>query len=233
MFNVLHLSSNIFFFVCLSYHIYPVPRIALIALDQSIDLGARSKMFCTLQKGTKPISFEWFYGDQPLSITDSIKIVSTEEESILTIADVVRSNAGTYMCKATNAFGFGIQSMLVTVKGIQKRAGLNAWRVRMEERLSNGRLVFHYTYMCQEFCVLPVGNNAFSALIYVTLSLFCPKNINVEWTFLHCLIAWSCRSSIDHRNSFSITMLPCKLILLCLFYKILFVVPISTEGIHL
>jgi hypothetical protein len=83
--------------------------------------GTSFALFCSIQKGSYPLFFQWLKNGQVLTSAPegNFKLDTSERHNILTIAEVHRSDAGNYTCIVRNAFGSDSQNVLLDVRGIE------------------------------------------------------------------------------------------------------------------
>jgi hypothetical protein len=82
--------------------------------------GTKFRQFCSIQKGSSPLFFQWTKNEQILSSKPEVnyKIETSDEHSIIIISNVRRSDAGNYSCIVRNAFGTDSQTVSLNVRGI-------------------------------------------------------------------------------------------------------------------
>ncbi len=82
--------------------------------------GTKFRQFCSIQKGSGPLFFQWTKNEQILSSKPEVnyKIETSDEHSIIIISNVRRSDAGNYSCIVRNAFGTDSQTVSLNVRGI-------------------------------------------------------------------------------------------------------------------
>ena len=83
--------------------------------------GTKFRLFCSIQKGSSPLFFQWSKNDHILNSKPEVnyKIETSEELSIISIASVHRSDSGNYSCFVRNAFGTDSQNVVLNVRGIK------------------------------------------------------------------------------------------------------------------
>lgn len=88
--------------------------------DSSLVDGDSVRVFCTLQHGSQPVSFQWHKDGHPLpvSLNDRIAIQNHNDYSSLIIDKVSRNfDNGNYTCSATNSHGHDTVSSMLIVQG--------------------------------------------------------------------------------------------------------------------
>lgn len=70
-------------------------------------------------KGTAPLSIQWMKDRRELKSSDNTKVTFVGGTATLEISSVSKTDAGDYLCKASNATGSDFCKSKVTVKGNQ------------------------------------------------------------------------------------------------------------------
>lgn len=89
------------------------PKLAEIKQQQNLDLGAKFKFLCYVERGTKPLEFKWAIDHFS---EKRHKIITTEDESILTIERLEAIDSGLYSCTVHNSQGTDHQRVQLAVK---------------------------------------------------------------------------------------------------------------------
>lgn len=100
--------------------IFPVPpHIAPFDFGHStVNAGASTSLYCMLNEGDSPVTFDWFLNGKPVSETSGILVTRFgAKSSILNIDSVRESHGGRYICKATNWAGTALYAAELSVKG--------------------------------------------------------------------------------------------------------------------
>lgn len=95
------------------------PKLNQLINQKLLDEGANFQMWCSIEKGTEPYSFEWSKNGIAIRQSPDVKyrIENLKILSVMTIEKVARSDAGNYSCLVKNAVGSDGQSVLLNVKG--------------------------------------------------------------------------------------------------------------------
>ena len=100
------------------------PKISAFKSKQSTNLGAKLKLFCFAEEGSKPLWFEWHHDGKIVKNEDdyndtqsSVIIENSDDSSILILDKLRQNNSGNYSCSVKNRYGSDIQSTILTVKG--------------------------------------------------------------------------------------------------------------------
>lgn len=88
------------------------PVIQPFVLPADVVTGVSTKLFCSVQKGTRPITFSWIKDGRVLREG----ITSLEDFSSLTISPVTPESVGNYTCVASNAVGTDRYTSALEVK---------------------------------------------------------------------------------------------------------------------
>jgi len=82
--------------------------------------STKFRVFCSVQKGSTPLFFQWTRNNQILSPKPEVnyKVETSDEHSIFIISNVSRFDAGNYSCIVRNAFGSDSQTVSLNVRGI-------------------------------------------------------------------------------------------------------------------
>lgn len=111
---VVRISHN---FSMLSDAVCERPDLYPLMVPQNIGLGDPIDIFCTLRKGSLPVSFTWFLNGQILTDTTNIKITHGPRKSDCSVERLVPENIGNYTCQAKNQYGADNTSVLVYAEG--------------------------------------------------------------------------------------------------------------------
>ena len=78
-------------------------------------------MFCSAQKGSEPLSFEWSKNEEVIKPSPDVNynIQNFERFSTLTIKNLDRKDSANYGCVVSNQFGSDAQNILLTVEGMK------------------------------------------------------------------------------------------------------------------
>ena len=103
-----------------------MPKLNCFKHNITQNAGTKFQILCSIQEGTKPLTFIWYKDSSPLlwfksSDKDSTyKISQTEDDSsTLTIARLDQSHSGNYSCQVNGQNGHSdTQFSVLTVKGL-------------------------------------------------------------------------------------------------------------------
>ena len=109
------------------------PKIVDFKPQHQVMVGKKIKIFCYVEEGSKPFTFEWHKDNQALGLlskysshsyepllipSSSISLMTVSSDtSVLSIDPVIITDSGTYQCTVRNQIGSDKQSTRVTVKG--------------------------------------------------------------------------------------------------------------------
>ena len=83
------------------------------------DLETKFNILCSIQKGTKPLQFEWRKNTKVLKGSNAnIRIQDFEDNSLLIINQLSSNDSARYTCTVRNQFGSDSQSTELSVKGL-------------------------------------------------------------------------------------------------------------------
>ena len=85
---------------------------------KSLTIGSYFQLFCNVEEGSLPVSFEWSRDGQTFKDNNYYRIEYSERHSILTIHKIEAKDAGNYSCIAYNVFGKDSQMIVLTIRGI-------------------------------------------------------------------------------------------------------------------
>src|SRR5699024_2842390 len=97
------------------------PKLGEIITKRSQNVGTKLKILCSIQEGSKPISFEWRKDEHILvpGANQHFHIESAAaDESQFVIQELVVLDSGNYTCSARNEYGSDQQTTWLTVKGL-------------------------------------------------------------------------------------------------------------------
>lgn len=101
------------FVVASSSQLDQKPILQEILLPRKIVEKKNIKLNCDLIEGSKPIEFRWYFNDELIKETDSVKVILRDDMSSLMIKEVAVDSIGTYKCIASNAYGSDHQKISV------------------------------------------------------------------------------------------------------------------------
>ena len=81
----------------------------------SYDEAQKLAITCSVSKGSRPLSFEWFKNGNAVS-SGSVRITNDEDLSILKVDSVNSGDAGNYTCKASNSHGSDTYNIAIHIK---------------------------------------------------------------------------------------------------------------------
>ena len=86
---------------------------------KTVSEGASSSIFCSVERGSQPLFFQWFKNGQQINKqSDDLKITSSSErDSILHIKKVTSIDSGNYTCEVKNSFGEDTFTSQLIVRG--------------------------------------------------------------------------------------------------------------------
>lgn len=118
--HLLFPSSNVSSPVTLFLPLGAVPKIVDLKSEHQILVGNRLKIFCNVEQGSKPFTFEWHKdGKQVVHSREAhVSVETSSDTSVLTIERVDISDGGNYSCSVRNQLGSDGQSTRLTVKGL-------------------------------------------------------------------------------------------------------------------
>ena len=91
--------------------------------QHSQNVNKKFFIFCYLQQGSKPLTFEWFKDGRLLSSSRYL-IDTSDDVSGLTIERVNTADAGNYSCSVRNRLGSDSQHTFLLVKGLRVFFGI-------------------------------------------------------------------------------------------------------------
>ncbi|XP_025016081.1 Down syndrome cell adhesion molecule-like isoform X2 [Tetranychus urticae] len=93
------------------------PRVAPISPLVKPVIGGKTSLACQNIEGTPPIQLNWFKDGKELSNSQSIKIRTIEDSSMLILDPISTSHSGNYTCKVSNNFGSDSYSTELLIEG--------------------------------------------------------------------------------------------------------------------
>ena len=115
-YNMVQLNENlrhelIFLFIA--------PKLVTFHSRLSQNEGTKLKILCSMQEGSKPVSFEWHKNGNRLKDSSiDHKIDYSDDDSLLTIYELSSDSNANFSCTVRNEFGKDTQSTWLTVKGL-------------------------------------------------------------------------------------------------------------------
>ncbi|XP_053206028.1 cell adhesion molecule DSCAML1-like isoform X2 [Panonychus citri] len=80
-------------------------------------IGGRTSFACQSLTGSPPFTINWFKDGQSIRESNTIRIRTDEESSMLSISAISSSHSGNYSCKISNRFGSDSFTSELTVEG--------------------------------------------------------------------------------------------------------------------
>ena len=113
-------SKRTFQFIRFINLIDPAPKLSSNVHFKNQSEGSAFYVLCAAEEGSLPLFFEWTKNGQNIKSIPNVnhKIEYLDMSSTLTIKKITRSDSGNYTCSVKNTIGSDIQSVLLTVKGI-------------------------------------------------------------------------------------------------------------------
>lgn len=94
------------------------PKLDEFKLKRFQDLETKFNLLCSIQKGTKPLQFEWQKNNEVLKSSNAnLRIQNFEDNSLLIIDRLSTDDSARYTCTVRNKFGSDSQSTELSVKG--------------------------------------------------------------------------------------------------------------------
>lgn len=94
------------------------PKLDPFYLKKSQNKGSTFKLLCSIQEGSKPLSFKWYKNNHLLTSKQSnYRIESIKDDSLLVIDELTIDDTGNYSCSVSNNYGTDIQFTYLIVKG--------------------------------------------------------------------------------------------------------------------
>ena len=95
------------------------PKLTPILNSKSQSIGSTFNIFCGVDQGSLPLSFEWSKNGQIIKSGYNLnyKIENSKKFSNLIIDEIVRSDSGNYSCAVRNSVGSDSQSVVLSVIG--------------------------------------------------------------------------------------------------------------------
>src|SRR6218665_30363 len=92
-------------------------KVAILTRENSFEVGTKATLVCSSSHKSK---LEWLLNNIPIQIQfkNDVRILDTDEESILTIPSVVSKFAGNLSCRGSGQNGHDVQTIAFHVKGL-------------------------------------------------------------------------------------------------------------------
>lgn len=97
-----------------------LPKIAPFPTNDPFYTGDFFQQTCSIIHGDVPVEIYWLFDNEPIFMTENIRVENTRRTSTLTIESVGGENAGNYTCVATNNAGRTVASIELVVRGLYK-----------------------------------------------------------------------------------------------------------------
>src|SRR6218665_272788 len=95
------------------------PEIDPLKAVNELEQHESLQLMCSIRKGSKPITFEWFKNGSRIEVEDGTPNISMNpSSSILSFDNILSQHSGNYSCKAYNLNGSDQSSTIVRVKGL-------------------------------------------------------------------------------------------------------------------
>ncbi|XP_071041666.1 cell adhesion molecule Dscam1 isoform X11 [Parasteatoda tepidariorum] len=88
-----------------------VPKIPPMSFPPNVRSGLSTKILCTIEKGSRPLKFQWTYNNE-----HSVLVSSYDDFSVLNINPVSAAHSGNYTCTVENAYGRDIRTAQLLVE---------------------------------------------------------------------------------------------------------------------
>ncbi|GIY73268.1 down syndrome cell adhesion molecule [Caerostris extrusa] len=89
------------------------PILFPLMVPSNPSIGDNTDMFCSLKRGSMPVTFKWLYNGQDVTSISKYKIINTEKSSHFSIGNIQPHDIGNYTCVATN--NAGVDSKITSI----------------------------------------------------------------------------------------------------------------------
>lgn len=163
------------------------PKITELLKNPSRDLSSKFQLFCSLEKGSKPLQIEWLFNGH--SVTKNSRIVVQNvgsESSVLIIEQLESSDSGNYSCRAKNHHGIDVQSTILSVKGLSSVFQLEQFACILYRLVS---LLFRQFPTFHLFCHYSFDHDSDSCQSLIILLVKMSQILNLLFLFLVILLS--------------------------------------------
>lgn len=93
------------------------PKIQPFSFPQSMSIGQKASVTCSVIKGNTPLKFQWMKDKKEISDSESTKIHYIDDISVLAVDPVKSNSGGNYTCIVSNNLGRDEYTAELIVKG--------------------------------------------------------------------------------------------------------------------
>ncbi|GIY51862.1 titin [Caerostris darwini] len=92
------------------------PVLNPLVTPPNLALGDITELFCTMKRGSLPITFKWLHDGTEIHSHHKYRITNSKTSSHLYLGEIQASDIGNYTCKAINAFGHDSKTESVVIE---------------------------------------------------------------------------------------------------------------------
>lgn len=89
-----------------------------MSFPPNVRSGLSTKVFCTVEKGSKPLRFQWKFNGKNIQESDKTVVIATYDDfSVLNVDPVSSKHSGNYTCVVKNQEGEDSYTVPLIVQG--------------------------------------------------------------------------------------------------------------------
>lgn len=89
-----------------------------MSFSSNVRSGLSTKILCTVEKGSKPLHFQWKFNGKDIQDSDKAVVISTYDDfSVLNVDPVSSKHSGNYTCVVKNQEGEDSYTVPLIVQG--------------------------------------------------------------------------------------------------------------------
>ncbi|GBM66125.1 Titin [Araneus ventricosus] len=96
------------------------PVLNPLHIPPNLSLGDNAELFCSLKRGSLPLTFKWLHNGKDITIINQNNIIVSKMSTSLSIGKIEASDIGNYTCVVSNRMGEDTATVQVLIEGVSE-----------------------------------------------------------------------------------------------------------------